>query len=367
MTELLTATAPVFKVDGSVRSELARDISRLEIEEATDGLKSLTLKLIAQGPKAGEADEQLLYLDGSVFDFGRAIEVSIGPGDAARIVFSGLVSAIEARFPPAGGDPHVVVFGEDRLMALRMTRRIKTWEQMSDADIAGAIAAEHGLQADCSAPGPTYDVVQQWNQSDLAFLRERARLIQAEIWFDDGQLKFKSRAQRNGTAITLIQGGDNPAIAGCGLIDVALRADLAHQRTKVRVSGWDASARDAIDEEAGADVIQAETSGGRTGAQVLQQAFGERVSYRVREAPLVAGEAGDWARAEMLRRCRSFVTAIGTTNGTPDMVVGSRLTLQGVGTPFDGDGYTAVRVCHSYDLKSGHRTHFEAQRATINA
>ncbi len=50
----------------------------------------------------------------------------------------------------------------------------------------------------------------------------------------------------------------------------------------------------------------------------------------------------------------------------PDMVVGSRLTLQGVGAPFEGDGYTAVRVCHTYDLKSGHRTHFEAQRATVN-
>jgi len=366
MTELLTATAPVFKVDGSVRGELARDVSRLEIEEATDGLKSLTLKLIAQGPQGSAPDEQLLYLDGAVIDFGKTIEVSIGPGDAARIVFTGLVSAIEACFPPAGGDPHVLVFAEDRLMALRTTRRIKTWERMSDADIAGAIAAEHGLQSDASAPGPTYDVVQQWNQSDLAFLRERARLIQAEIWFEDEQLKFKSRSQRNGTAITLVQGGDDPAIAGCGLLDVQLRADLAHQRTKVRTSGYDASARDAIDEEAGADVVQAEISGGRTGPQILQQAFGERVSYRVRENPLVAGEAGDWARAEMLRRCRSFVTAIGTTNGTPDMVVGSRLTLQGVGAPFEGDGYTAVRVCHTYDLKSGHRTHFEAQRATIN-
>jgi phage protein D len=98
----------------------------------------------------------------------------------------------------------------------------------------------------------------------------------------------------------------------------------------------------------------------------LQQAFGERVSYRVRENPLASGEAGAWARAEMLRRCRGFVSVVGTTNGTPDMVVGSRLHLDRVGTPFNGDGYYAVRVCHTYDLASGHRTHFEAQRATIN-
>ena len=51
---------------------------------------------------------------------------------------------------------------------------------------------------------------------------------------------------------------------------------------------------------------------------------------------------------------------------TPDMVVGSKLHLDRVGTPFDGDGYYVVHVAHTYDLSSGFRTHFEAQRATVN-
>jgi phage protein D len=358
MTELFVANAPVFKIDGQVRGEIARDLQRLDIDEATDGLKTLSLRLIALGPSGNAPDEQPLYLDGDIIDFGRAIEVSIGPADAARIVFKGAVSAIEALFTEGGG-PQVAVYAEDRLMDLRMTRRMKTWENKSDADIASAIAAEHGLAADATATGPTYDVVQQWNQSDLAFLRERARLIQAEIWFEDDSLKFKSRDQRSSTAITLVQGRD--------LLDIQLRADLAHQRSKVVASGYDAGQRQAISEEAGADTIEAEIAGGRTGPAVLQQAFGERVSYRVREAPLAAAEATAWARAEMLRRSRAFVTATGTTNGTPDMVVGSRLKLDGVGAPFTGDGYSVVRVSHAYDLSHGHRTRFEAQRATINA
>ena len=41
----------------------------------------------------------------------------------------------------------------------------------------------------------------------------------------------------------------------------------------------------------------------------------------MRENPLVSGEAAAWAKAEMLRRCRGFVSVLGTTNGTPDMVV----------------------------------------------
>jgi phage protein D len=147
---------------------------------------------------------------------------------------------------------------------------------------------------------------------------------------------------------------------------VECRADLAHQRTKVVFSGYDASQRETIEEEAGADVVQAETTGGRTGPGVLQQALGERVSNVVRQAPLVGSEATAWAKAEMLRRSRRFVTAVGITRGTPDLVVGSRLELQRVGGPFDGPGYYVTRVRHTYDLRVGHRTQFEAERATLS-
>jgi phage protein D len=229
---------------------------------------------------------------------------------------------------------------------------------MSDADIASQIASEHGLTPRVNADGPTYDVVQQWNQSDLAFLRERALPIQAVVTLDDDTLHFESRTARTGTEITLISGNQ--------LIDVQLRADLAHQRTKVKVSGYDARERDTIDEEAEGSVVQGEVQGGLTGPDVLRRAFGERVSHRVRDVPLTSGEAREWARAEMLRRARGFVTAAGTTNGTPDLVVGSRVSLERVGGPFNGDGYYVTRVRHSYDRGSGFRTHFEAERATVN-
>jgi phage protein D len=357
MTDLFTSKAPVFKIGGTVYGELARDLSRLEIQEATDGLKTLVLRLVAEGPRNNSSEEELLYLDGQIVDFGKELEVSVGPAEDARIVFKGFISAIEASFSE-GGEPHVVVLAEDKLMNLRMTRRMKTWENVTDADIASQIASANGLGADTAAPGPTYKVVQQWNQSDLAFLRERARLLQADVWFESDKLCFKTRGNRSAPSLTLVQGRE--------LIDIQVRADLAHQRTSVKTSGYDASARDGIDEEAGPDAIQAEIAGGRSGPAILQQAFGERITYRVRENPLDSGEASAWAKAEMLRRGRAFVTALGTTDGSPDMTVGSRLKLDRVGTPFNGDGYYVVHVSHTYDLSAGFRTHFEAERATVN-
>jgi phage protein D len=67
----------------------------------------------------------------------------------------------------------------------------------------------------------------------------------------------------------------------------------------------------------------------------------------------------------MLRRARGFVTISGTTRGSADMVVGSKLTLERTGHPFEGAGYYVTRICHTYDLENGFRTHFEAERPTV--
>lgn len=357
MTEpLYTAPGPVFTVAGELRPELARDVLHLEIEEDTSGLKRLAARFVAIGPPRGNAEEQLLYLDGAVLDFGREVEVAIGPVHDPRTVFRGRISALEASFEEAA-EPEVVAFAEDELMSLRMTRRLRTYENVSDADIAQAIASEHGLAAEVDAEGPTYDVVQQWNASDLAFLRERAGRIQAEVWVEERKLLFQTRERRSGTEAVLVRGNQ--------LLTAQIRADLAHQRTTVRVGGYDAGDRARIDESAGSEAIDAEIAGGRAGPAILAEAFGERVSYRVREVPLVATEAADWARAEMLRRARGFVQVTGTTSGSADLVVGSRVTLERVGTPFAGNGYYVTRVCHSFDRMSGFRTYFEAERPTV--
>jgi len=357
MTELLAVAGPVLTVGGETRQELARDCQFLRVEETTSGLRTLDLEFTAIGPAQG-GDDSLLWLDGQVLDFGKEIEVSLGAPDEARQVFKGLISALEVRH--ADGSPAVVVVNaEDALMEFRQTRRMRTYKNVSDADLASRIASDHGLRADAQVDGPTYDVVQQWNQSDLAFLRMRGRLLQAEVWVDDGTLHFATRGSRSGTDLSLTIGFD--------LMKCELRADLAHQRTKVAVTGYDASQRERINESAEGTVVDGEAGGGRTGPAVLSQAFGDRVSYRVRETPLTSAEASGWARAEMLRRARGFVTAIGTTRGSPEMVVGSRLTLNGVGGPFEGDGWYVTRLCHTWDLEEGFRTRFEAERAKVNA
>jgi phage protein D len=358
MTEAPFATvSPVFTVDGDLERDLARDCVRLDICEGVAGLRRLEAHFLAVDSTATGPPERLRHLDGSTVDLGRAVEVALGPDDRQRRVFDGVVSGIELVL--GDGEPaRVVVLAEDALMRLRMTRRQRTYTDVTDADVAEALAGEHGLQADVSADGPRYDVLHQFNQSDLAFLRERGRLVQAELWCTGRTLHFRTRPVRQATEVTLVRGGE--------LLSVRLSADLAHQRSAVVVTGYDAGQRQVIHERVGPDVVEAEVTGGRTGARLVARALGESTTLRVREAALTAEEANAWAKAEMLRRGRRFVTVTGLTNGTPDLVVGSRLTLQRVGAPFEGGGYYVTHVRHTFDLRCGFRTRFEAERATLN-
>ncbi|MFJ9608865.1 phage late control D family protein [Kitasatospora sp. NPDC101176] len=358
MTEpAVTAVAPVFTVGGELVRDLGRDCVRLEVREGVEGLRTLQASFLASGIGAKGPQERLLHLDGRTIDLGSALKVALGPDAGQRTVFEGTVSALELVL--GDGDPPVVVaHAEDALMRLRMTRRSRSYPRVTDGEIAEALAREHGLSADVDVPGPRYDVVQQLNQSDLALLRERARLLRAELWCTGTTLHLRTRETRPGTAVTLVLGRD--------LLSARLTADLAHQRSEVVVTGYDAARREPVEERAGPEAVEAETTSGRTGARLLGRALGPSTSLRVREVALDAAEAAAWARAEMLRRGRRFVLADGLTNGTPDLVVGSRLTLQDVGAAFDGGGYHVTRLCHGFDLEHGFRTRFEAERATLN-
>jgi phage protein D len=352
-----TAVSPVFTVAGKLSGELGRDCVSLEICEGVEGLRTLRAYFLAvSGPVTGPPGP-MLHLDGETVDLGRELRVSIGPEGGQRHVFDGTISAVEVLFLD-GEPPAVAVHAEDALMRLRMRRRTRTYTRVTDGDIASSVADDHGLDADVSTTGPTYDVVQQVNQSDLAFLRERARLVQAELWCTGRTLHFRTRPEREGTQLTLVQGNH--------LTSIRLCADLAHQRSEVVVTGYDAAQKRGIDERAGPDALKTEVTGGRTGPALVTPALGNSVTLRVREAALTTGEARAWARAEMLRRGRRFVTATGTTHGSADMVVGSRLRLELVGPPFEGDGYYVTNVAHTFDRTAGFRTRFEAERATLN-
>jgi uncharacterized protein len=340
------ATRPKIFLGGREDIDLSQALLRMSVRETVNGLFSAELRVGNWGPKNNSVG--FLYFDRKKLDFGKAVQLKLNDD----ILFDGRVSAIEADFGE-GRSPELSILLEDRFQDLRMTRRTRTFTDSSDADVIRRVAGDHGLQASVDVQGPTHKVLTQVNQSDLAFLRERARSAGAELWIDGANLAAKPRTARNGASIKLKYGAD--------LREFTALADLAHQRTSVDVSGWDVGGKKAIRQQADEAAITNELGSDSSGAKILRDAFGERKESIANMVPLTADEARGQAEARFRDAARRFLVGRGMAQPNGKLRVGVWIELDGLSSLFNGKYYLA-EVRHLFDGAGGFRSEFTAER-----
>ncbi|MBL8160918.1 MAG: phage late control D family protein, partial [Anaerolineae bacterium] len=193
MTDQTTAyiSRPDLSIDGQRDDDLSANVLAALVEETIDGL--FRCELILNNFGAGTSGKvDYLYLDRRTLDFGKRIALGLGPGTPPKSVFEGRITALEGEYPYGGG-ARLIVLAEDQLQDLRMTRRTRSFEKQSDADIIRKIASEHKLTPKIDLPGDPHESVAQVNLSDLAFIRERARLAGGEVWVRGKELHVAPR------------------------------------------------------------------------------------------------------------------------------------------------------------------------------
>jgi phage protein D len=352
-TSPVYGSRPTLTIAGQTQPLLSERLLGLMVEEDVEGLYRAELTF-ANFDRVNDGFG-FVYFDRTLLDFGKAINIQMGTGTASATIFSGTITALEGRFPSTR-PPEVLIKAEDRLQDLRMTRRTRAFENMSDSDLFQQVASQQGLQANIDVSGPTYTVLAQVNQSDLAFLRERARACDAELWVDNQQLNVVSRSKRNANDLTLTYGQ--------GLFEFLCTADLADQSVGFTVSGWDVSAKQTLSYRATSSTLGGELNGDTGGSDILQQAIGQRDQQVVHEMPFTTQETQALAEAYYRRWARRFVTGTGVADGDGRIQVGTSLTLQGLGNLFNGTFYvTAAR--HFFEQKKGYRTWFAVERPGI--
>jgi len=345
----LKSSRPKIFVAGQEASELSDQLQSLMIVENTLGLYRCEAKLENWGSINSTTD--FLYFDRKTLDFGKDFEVKL----ESDSLFRGRIMGLEAAFPE-GQSPEISVLAEDRFQYLRMNRRTRTFTDVSDSDVINQIANDHGLSPSVDLTGPTYKVLAQVNQSDLAFIRERARSVDAEVWMDGTNLNAKAHTGRNGADLQMTYGNQ--------LREFTVLADLAMQRTSVAVNGWDVSSKSALTYEATDSAISSELNGDTSGVSILQSALGDRKEALAHTVPLNQDEAQHEAEAFFKMSARRFVVGHGVAETKASLRVGTKTDLQGLGPLFSGKYYVA-EVKHIFDLAKGLRTEFRAERAGI--
>jgi phage protein D len=345
----LIAARPTIVVDGQENAPLGGALLELVIVENTSGLYRCEAKFGNWGAVNNTTD--FLYFDRRTLEFGKGFEIKLNSDS----IFSGKIMGLEASFPQAQA-PEIRVLAEDRFQDLRMTRRTRTFSDVSDSDVIKQIANDHGLSPSVSVNGPTYKILAQVNQSDLAFVRERARAVDAEVWMGGSTLNAKSHASRDGGTLQMTYGNQ--------LREFTVLADLAMQRTSVAVNGWDVAGKAALQYEASDSVISSELNGDTSGVNILQSAFGARKEALAHMVPLNSEEAQYEAEAFFKMSARRFVVGHGVAETNASLRVGSKADLRGLGPLFTGKYYVSD-VKHIFDGVKGLRSEFRAERVGI--
>jgi phage protein D len=343
------AAVPKIKLDGTESGSLTQGLVQLAIHDRRDGLYSCEATFGNWGPTGSSMG--YLYFDRTQLDFGKPLAIVL---DSVTL-FEGRITGLESDFPE-GESAVVTALAEDRLQDMRMTRRTRTFADITDADLFRRVAQDHSLTADVDVSGPQHRVLAQVDQSDLAFLRERARAIDADLWVEGSKLHAAGYARRAGGRLRIGHGKE--------LHSFTVLADLAHQRSSVTVGGWDVSGKQAIAEKADDAALSGELGGGDSGANILEAALAARHETAHRTHPVTPAEAKARAEALFRARARGFVRGTGIADADAKLRAGTTLQIDGVGPLFSGD-YRLVDVVHRYDGKNGFKSHITVERPAL--
>jgi Bacteriophage probable baseplate hub protein len=339
---------PSVVIEGQRDGRLTAAMVSLLVAESHDGFARCEMVF---GNWGGDEKGGFQHFDRRRLEFGKAFKLTLGDGT----LFEGRISALTADFPE-GSAAQIGICAEDRFQDLRMTRRTRSFENASLADVLRKIASDHGLTPAIDASGETYKLLAQVNQSDLAFARDLARREDAQVWVEGTRLRAAQRASRTGATLELAWAGK--------LREFHVEADLAHQRTKLSASGWNVADKKIAKNDAGEAAVSAELGGGEGGATILKRAFGDRPDTLAHGTPASDAQARALAEASYRHLARRFVVARGVAETRPDLRVGTKVTVKGVGPLFEGD-YTVTDTAIRYDGQKGLRTEFCCDRPAI--
>lgn len=297
-------------------------------------------------------DERLEWIDRGPFRLGAAVEIGVVPQDEGQEheLIKGEITALEPHF---GEGTHAVltVRGYDRSHRLHRGTHSRTYVQVTDSELATRIAREAGLRAEVEATSQVYEHVIQSNQTDMAFLRERAKRIGYQVYVRDRTLYFK-RAE------------SNPADAplelewGVELKDFRPRLALAGQVDEVVVRGWNVRDKAEIIGRAQRSRAAPEIGESRPGAQVASEAFGAGRRVVVDRSVSSQAEADAVAQALYDEICGEFIEAEGRCRGLPELQAGKTVQLKALGDKLSGR-YVVTSATHRYSTRGEYITEFK--------
>ena len=288
------------------------------------------------------------WLEKDTFREGKKVEIFAGDKPPVKLL-SGKITGLEADLEQ--GQPALVVRGYDLAHKLYRGRHRRSFNQVSDADLARKLALESGLRpGTIDNTSEVREYVFQNNQTNAEFLLERARWHGYELCVEDDMLHFR-KPTPSGSPVRLVWGDD--------LLSFSPRMSTTEQVNEVEVRGWDPVKKREVVGRAtsgrGAPEVGLAPSG--SGADIAKQAWGEAKIALVDQFVRSPAEAEALAQAAINEMASVFVEAQGTCQMNPDIAPGRLVQIENVGSRFNGS-YYVTQVIHEWRVHQGMTSQF---------
>jgi uncharacterized protein len=346
----LIADVDVF-VNGKVLTEDLRshlvDLS-IDLDISIPSMFSLTFS------GRSNISEGLNWLDDRTFDIGNEVKIKMGYAGKLEQVIIGEITSLEPEFSVMSPSS-LTIRGFDRRHRLQRGHKTRTFIKLKDSDIASQLASESGLSATVTDSKTVHEYLLQANQTDLAFLQERAALINYEVIVQDKKLLFQPMRNDASPTIQFQFGSDE-------LISFYPRLSSVQQISQTLVSGWDIREKKPI--TAQSPGTSARSMGGESnGAAIAKKAFG--VATLSTSGPIVSqAEADQRSKAILNERVIDLIIGEGTCLGRTDLVPGNTLKILDLSKKFSGN-YYITGVTHRFRSDRGYITEFRVKRNAI--
>jgi phage protein D/phage baseplate assembly protein gpV len=270
------------------------------------------------------------------FRLGSSIKIRVG--GAGPDLFAGRVTAVEHVFGPSG-IRRLRIRAYDLLQTLQRRRPIRGHVRTTLGRLAGELVADLGVQVQATEPGPLWERVIQYNQSDFDLLASLADRCGLQFALRDSTLHLFSG---RGTGETV------PLTLGDTLFEANVELNGAMTWNDVMASGWDPwhgdSTRVAVDKpRRGYDIA------GGLDLGLLPAQGGNVVGGFTSQ---VEAQTETFAQAQLDRMAATEVTFWGAARGNAQLCPGISVAPEGLSTPMDGT-YVLTHVTHTIDGQRG--------------
>jgi uncharacterized protein len=359
--------APAFRVEvnGSrLQADISMNIEQVQVVSKPDTMDTFSLTIANALPKMRWTHTS----DADLFREGHAVKIAMGYVDDLQDMIEGEITQITPTFPESGV-PTMTIEGQTRLHRLHGSNKTRTFQNMKDKEIAENIAKDAGLEVEAEETDTQYDYIMQPNQSDLSFLRERAKRIHFEILVKGKKLVFRKAKETEQKIYTLVWCQVQKSFASAPntlpLKSFSPQLDAKQPATSVEHRSYDMKSKKAFVSKASATDQACTMGGNQKGADLSQNAFQRpRDLVRVSTPYASQAEADQQAKAEFNSCAMNLVSGTAETIGIPDLRSGQVVELKGLGPRFDGS-YYIDEATHTIS-SNGYQTHFTVKRNSVS-